>query len=280
MLIGAHVSIAGGLDQAVSRAKALKCETFQIFSKSPRSIRAKPLDDEQAEKFKEAMKKSNLSKPLIHDNYLINLATPDARMQKVYRDAFSDEMDRAQRLGVPFLVFHPGAHVGKGEEFALKRIASNLDWCIEHTNAPDVTLCLENTAGQGTVVGYTFEQLKKIMELTKNRERLAICFDTCHAFAAGYDISTKDKFENVLDSIDELTGLDLIKAFHLNDSIGELGSRRDRHEHIGQGKLGKEPFRYLMNDKRFKDCPGNIETPDVAGWNKKNLKLLKSLRES
>jgi len=280
MLLGAHVSIGGGIDQAVVRAKALKCDTFQIFSKSPRSLRAKPLEEEQARKFRDALKASGLSKPVIHDNYLINLSTPKAEMQNLYRKAFVDEMERAQRLNVPYLAFHPGAHVGKGEEYALKRIALNLDWCIEHSNAPDVVLCLENTAGQGTVVGYTFEQLKAIMDLSRHRERLAVCFDTCHAFAAGYDISTLEGCENVLAGIDELIGLDLLKAFHLNDSVGELGSRLDRHQHIGRGRMGLEPFKLLVSEPRFRDRPGNVETPDMGNWNRKNLKVLRSLRGS
>ena len=278
MLIGAHVSIAGGLDQAVARARLLKSETFQIFSRSPRTLRVKPLDEEEARKFRDALKASSLSTPVIHDNYLINLATPKARMQKLYRGAFADEMNRAQRLNVPYLVFHPGAHVGKGERYALKRIAASLDWCIDNADAPDVILCLENTAGQGSVVGYTFEHLKSIMDLAKNGGRLAVCFDTCHAYAAGYDIKTEAGFQDVLDDFDRVIGLDLLKAFHLNDSKGGFGSHIDRHEHIGRGQLGKETFHFLMNNGRFRDRPGNIETPDVGGWNKRNLSLLRSLR--
>jgi deoxyribonuclease-4 len=187
-------------------------------------------------------------------------------------------MNRAQRLDVPLLVFHPGAHVGKGERSALRRIATNLDHCIENADAPDVTLCLENTAGQGSVVGYKFEHLKSIMDAAKNSERLAVCFDTCHAYAAGYDIRTEEGFDKVLENIDSVIGIDLVKAFHLNDSVGELGSHLDRHEHIGRGKLGKAPFGYLMRSQRFKDIPGNIETPDVGGWNRRNLNLLRSFR--
>jgi len=278
VLIGAHVSIAESIDLAVTRARSLKCETFQIFARSPRTLRTKPLEGEAAARFRDALRSSGLSKPVIHDNYLINLASPKARMLKLYRTAFADEMNRAQRLDVPFLVFHPGAHTGKGEKFALKRIAESLGWCMENAAAPDVTLCLENTAGQGSVVGHTFEQLRSIMDLTEQRDRLAVCFDTCHAFAAGYDIRTAGGFEEVLGRFDAIVGLGRLKAFHLNDSVGELGSHLDRHQHIGRGNLGIEPFRFLMNDSRFRDCPGNIETPDVGGWNRKNLKLLRSLR--
>ncbi len=278
MLIGAHVSIADGLDQAVVRAKRLKCDTFQFFARSPRTLRTKPLDEGRAEMFRNALKSSGLSKPVIHDNYLINLASPKAKMVKLYREAFVDEINRAQRLGVPFLAFHPGAHLGKGEEYASKRIAESLDWCIEHSEAPDVTLCLENTAGQGSVFGHTFEQLRAIIDGTRCGDRLAVCFDTCHAFAAGYDLRTADGFEEVLQRFDSIIGLDCLRAFHLNDSVGELGSRLDRHQHIGRGRLGKEPFAFLMKDERFRSHPGNIETPDAGGWNRKNLNLLRSLR--
>ncbi len=278
MLVGAHVSIADGIYQAVARAEGLRCETFQIFSKSPRGLRDKLLDEGAASRFRDALGKSKLKRPMIHDNYLINLASPDTRMSKVYRKAFVDEMERAQRLCVPYLVFHPGAHVGKGEEYALKRIAKNLDWCIENANAQDVTLCMENTAGQGSVIGYKFEHLKSIRDQVKEGDRLAVCFDTCHAFAAGYDISILSGYERVMGEIDDLMGLEMLTVFHLNDSIGKLGSRRDRHQHIGRGELGKEVFRYLLNDQRFKDCPGNIETPDEGNWNRKNLRALKSLR--
>jgi len=279
MLIGAHVSIGDGLEKAVARARRLKSDTFQIFARSPRTLRAKPLEQERADLFREAMRKSSLRKPMIHDNYLINLATPKARMQKLYREAFADEMERAQMLGVPFLVFHPGAHMGKGEMYAIARIAASLDWCIENSDAPDVTLCLENTAGQGTVVGHSFEQLRAIIDATKNAERLAVCLDTCHAFAAGYDLSTKEGYESVLGIFNDVVGIGLLKAFHLNDSVGELDSHLDRHQHIGKGRLGTEVFKCLMNDARFRDCPGNIETPDDGGWNGKNLRLLRSFRD-
>jgi len=278
MLIGAHVSIAEGIELAVTRAKSLKCETFQIFARSPRSLRAKPLEEEAAAKFRDALKSSGLSKPVVHDNYLINLASPKARMVKLYRSAFADEMTRAQRLNVPFLVFHPGAHMGRGEKYAIKRIAESLDWCIDSTDAPNVTLCLENTAGQGSVIGHTFEQLRSIIDQAEHGNRLAVCFDTCHAFGSGYDIRTEQGFQEVLERFDSTVGLGLLKAFHLNDSVGELGSHLDRHQHVGRGRLGKEPFRFLMNDLHFSDCPGNIETPDVGGWNKRNLNLLRSLR--
>ncbi len=280
MFVGAHVSILEGIEKSIQRAKIQKCETFQIFSRSPRNLQIKPLLEEDAEKFRKALKESNLKSPMIHDNYLINLASPKKRMLNLYREAFADEMNRAQRLNVPYLVFHPGAHVGKGEKFALKRIAESLDLCISKAEAPDVTLCLENTAGQGTVVGYSFEHIKAIMDMVKERGKLAVCFDTCHAFAAGYDIRTKEGIEHVLEEIDDIIGLELVKAFHLNDSKGELGSRLDRHEHIGHGKLGKEPFRFLMTEPRFSEHPGNIETPDVGNWNAKNLRLLKSFRSA
>jgi deoxyribonuclease-4 len=278
MLIGAHVSIAEGIELAVARAKSLRCETFQIFARSPRSLRAKPLEEDAAKRFRDALRSSDLSKPVIHDNYLINLASPKVRMVKLYRSAFADEMTRAQRLNVPFLVFHPGAHMGRGEKYAVKRIAESLDWCVDNANAPDVTLCLENTAGQGSVVGHTFEQLRSIIDQAEHGDRLAVCFDTCHAFAAGYDIRTERSFQEVLERFDSTIGIGLLRAFHLNDSVGELGSHLDRHQNLGRGNLGTDPFRSLMNNSRFRECPGNIETPDAGGWNKRNLKFLRSLR--
>ncbi len=196
------------------------------------------------------------------------------------RAAFVDEMERAQRLGVRYLVFHPGAHKGAGEEFGVARIAESIDHCIQAARAPEVALLLESTAGQGSSIGYRFEQLRDVRNAVQEPSRVGYCLDTCHIFAAGYDISDEEGYEAVMHHAQKVLGLEDIRAFHLNDSKRELGSRVDRHEHIGDGEIGLEAFRRLVNDLRFKDTPGILETPGDDGDFKRNLGLLKSLREA
>lgn len=277
--LGAHVSIAGGLPNAVENGTALDCEAIQIFSKNQRQWRVPPLEDDEAEAFRSAFDASPLQAAMIHDSYLINLGDHEKGGLQKSRDGFVVEMERAQRLGIPLLVFHPGAHKGKGEESGLKRIVESLEHCMDVADAPDVLLLVENTAGQGTTLGYRFEQLRAIREGVSEPDRVGFCLDTCHLFAAGYDLADETGYEAVIDQVEAVLGLDTVRAFHLNDSKRELSSRVDRHEHIGQGEIGERAFRRLMNDDRFADVPMVLETPGDASDYKRNLELLKEFRD-
>ena len=278
MYLGAHVSIAESIALAPERGKAVGADAIQIFSRSPRMLRrTKPIPPEEAKAFQEAMPANGIARAIIHANYLINLAGPDENTLKYSREAFVEELDRAQLLGVRDVIFHPGSHMGKGEAYAVQTISGSLDWCFEHANAPDVFAVLENTAGAGTVVGYRFEQLADMVKGSAHPDRLGICIDTCHTFAAGYDFRTRDGYEALLRTIDQTVGLGRIRAFHLNDSVGDLGSNLDRHEDIGKGKLGKEAFRFLVNEERFRELPGCLEFPGADAGYRRNLKALRSL---
>jgi deoxyribonuclease-4 len=275
--LGAHVSISESLALAPARGRAVGCETIQIFSRSPRMLRkTKPILPEEAQAFREAMAKNGLLAAVIHANYLINLASPKKNGLRYSREAFVEELERAQALGIQDVIFHPGAHLGKGETYALRTIAASLDWSLARAKAPDVLAVLEITAGQGSVVGYRFEQLAEILKGSSHPDRLAVCIDTCHAFAAGYDFRSREGYEGLLRTVDGTVGIDRVRAFHLNDSKGDLGSRTDRHEDVGKGKLGKDPFRFLVNDDRFRAIPGVLEFPGTEGGYRRELKLLRS----
>jgi deoxyribonuclease-4 len=274
------MSIAGGIALAPERGEAVGCEAIQIFSRSPRMLRnTKPLSVEEATAFREKLSTHHIIRAVIHANYLINLGSPKKSMLKVSRLAFVQELERAQQLGVRDVIFHPGAHLGKGEAFAVRTIAESLDWCLSHAKAPDVYAVLENTAGAGSVVGYTFNQIGDIMKRSSYPSRLALCVDTCHTFAAGYDFRSRGDYGDLMQVIDATVGLGRLRAFHLNDSKGDLSSHADRHENIGKGRIGVEGFRFLMNDPRLQSLPGCLEYPgDDAGY-RRNLKTLRSLIE-
>ncbi len=278
MYLGAHVSIAESIALAPERGRAVGAEAIQIFSRSPRMLRrTKPLTTEETQGFRENLEKNGIVRAVIHANYLINLGAPDDNTIKYSREAFVEELDRAQALGVRDVIFHPASHGGKGEAHSIRTTAESLDWSFDHANAPDVFAVLENTAGQGTVIGSTFDQLAEIMKECAHPDHLGVCIDTCHTFAAGYDFRTRDGYDKLLQAIDETVGLGRIRAFHLNDSVGDLGSKLDRHEDIGKGKLGKEPFRFLVNDEHFRGLPGCLEFPGADEGYKKNLKTLRAL---
>ncbi len=278
MHLGAHVSIEKSIALAPERGKAVGAEAIQIFSRSPRMLRrTKPIPAEEAKAFRDALSTNGIVQAVIHANYLINLSSPTRNGIKVSRDAFVEELERAQILGIRDVIFHPGAHVGKGEAFAMRRIPASLDWCFEHADAPDVCAVLENTAGSGSVVGYRFEQIAEMVKASSHSDRLGVCIDTCHTFAAGYDFRMREGYEALLRTIDQTVGFGRIRALHLNDSVGELGSRVDRHEDIGKGKLGKDAFGFLVNEERFRNLPGCLEYPGSVGGYRKNLKLLRSL---
>jgi deoxyribonuclease-4 len=279
ILLGAHQSIAGGVEKALARGEEVGCDTIQIFVKSPNRWASKPLDEENIVAFKEAVAVTGIWPVFGHSLYLINLATPDDVLWNKSLDALTDDLERCEQLGLPGLVIHPGSHMGSGEEAGIIRIAAALQEV--HTRLPgyQVQVWLETTAGQGAHLGYTFDQLRAMIQGVQEPERLGVCFDTAHAFAAGYELRTREGFEATWVEFDAVLGLERLQAIHLNDSMKDLGSRIDRHEHIGQGLLGLEPFRFLLNDPRFRGIPMTLETekgPDLAE-DKENLAVLRSL---
>jgi deoxyribonuclease-4 len=277
LMLGGHISISGGLSLAPERAKKVTCDCMQIFSKNQMQWKAKPVDLEEAEKFIANSREFEVRETVIHDSYLINLASPDKALLKQSREAFLDELVRAKHLGVKSLIFHPGAHMGAGEQAGLKKIAESLNWARSEFGLSDVCSVLEITAGQGSVLGYSFDHLAKIISLLVNQKSVGVCFDTCHAYAAGYDIKTKDGYERTFDMFDDIIGFEFLKAMHLNDAKVKQGSNVDRHEQIGKGYIGLEGFRNLMNDQRFSRIPMVLETPKGEKGYKQELKTLRSL---
>lgn len=255
------MSIAGGVELAPERGGSVGCEIIQLFTKSSNQWAAKPLTEKDVSLFKENLKKHRIRTAFAHDSYLINLASPEAALHKKSLAAFIHELERAEALGLMALVFHPGSHMEKGEESALKKISDSVNQAHLKTPGFKVLTCFENAAGQGTNVGYRFEHLAQLIERVEDKKRVGVCLDTQHAFAAGYDLRTEEGYEKVFGEFEKIVGVKWLKAFHLNDSKKGLGSRVDRHEHIGKGELGLIPFRCLMNDPRFKDHPMSLETP-------------------
>ncbi|MDT3683129.1 MAG: deoxyribonuclease IV [Truepera sp.] len=259
-LIGAHVSTAGGTHKAFERGEKIGCTTVQIFVKSPNQWRAKPLDPADVEKFHEAHSEHDW--PVVaHAAYLINLASPDPETAEKSRNGLIDELGRCDLLGVLGLVFHPGAHVGAGVDAGIEQIARNVDQLLAAVPDVNTKLLLENTAGQGTTLGARFEELKRIIDLLDQPGRVGVCLDTCHAFAAGYDVSMEDGYEATIAELDRLVGLDRLACLHLNDSKHPLGSRKDRHENLGEGQIGSWCFERLVNDPRLANVPKVLETP-------------------
>jgi len=260
VLLGVHMSIEGGLHLAISRGEALGCTAIQIFTKNASQWKTPRLHDDMIENFKREQRRTGIM-VIAHDAYLINLGSPSRELLEKSRAAFLDEMERAEQLGIPYLVMHPGAHTGSGEEAGLGTLVRSFDRLLNDTSGYAVKILVENTAGQGTALGYSFPQLKRLVEDTSQPERMGVCFDTCHGFAAGYDLRDGRAYERVMGEFDEIIGLDRLKALHLNDSKKGLGSKVDRHEHIGLGMLGPEPFRLIMNDPRLPSLPKILETP-------------------
>jgi len=279
MMLGGHVSVSGGLDKAPDRARQVTCDCMQIFSKNQMQWKAKPLDLEEAQRFKENSKKSSIQETVIHDSYLINLGSPDKRLLKQSRETFLDEMVRAKHLGVRNLIFHPGAHMGAGEQEGLKRIAESLNWARTEFGSGEVALVIEVTAGQGTVLGHSFEQIEKIISLLQDQKNVGVCLDTAHAYAAGYDVKTKKGYERTFQMFDDVIGIEFLKAMHINDSKVKQGSRIDRHEQIGKGFIGLDGFRNFMNDKRWEGIPMVLETPQGEKGYKSELKALRGLKK-
>jgi deoxyribonuclease-4 len=280
MNLGAHISVAGGLHEAFARGEAATCNTLQIFSKNERQWQAKPLTEDAIARFKAEAARSGLAPVLVHASYLINLASPTDELWERSIAACTEELERCDQLGIPFLVLHPGAHTGSGTDAGLERIGAALDRMFEAGIGGRVQLLLETTAGQGSCMGGTLEELARILDLLRYPERVAVCGDTCHLFAAGYDIATPEGYSATFDRLVELVGLDRVKAFHLNDSKGACGSHLDRHEGIGDGHIGLAGFRLLLNDPRFAELPMILETPKGkdAVEDIRNLTILRGLR--
>ena len=278
-LIGVHMSISGGVFNALLYGQELGCTTIQIFTKNNNQWKAKELTPEDVKKFFESQKETEISPVVAHNGYLINLASPKEDVYNLSRESMLVELKRAELLGLPYLVMHPGSHLGSGENEGIRKIARSIDWLHQKTKGFEVKICLETTAGQGSAIGYRFEHLAEIIERVKEKERLGVCYDTCHAFAAGYDIRTKKAYEATFKEFDKVVGLSRLKVIHVNDSVKDLDSRVDRHQHIGEGKIGLDGFRLLMNDKRWEKIPKILETPKERGTAKdrKNLNVLKSL---
>ena len=281
-LLGAHMSIEGGLHMAFERIRIVRGESLQIFSKNQRQWMASPLSPAEIESFLQAWEEWGKVPVAVHDSYLINLANPDTKKASRAVEAFADEIKRTTQLHIPYLIMHPGSHVGAGIEEGLRQLTANLDRAFEASGvSSSFMVLLETTAGQGTGLGSSFEELAQVISHSKYPQLLGVCFDTCHAFAAGYDISTVGGYSKPFAAFDATIGLARLKFFHLNDSKKELGSRVDRHEHIGKGKIGLGGFRLLMNDPRFADHPMVLETPKEKDLKEdiKNLKLLRSLEK-
>lgn len=257
---GLHLSISGGVTHAAERARELGCDAFQIFSRNPRTLKAKPLDPEDVSAFRAVVSASGLHPVVVHVNYLINVASPKDDTYQRSVEALTDELARADVLGAELVVMHPGNHLGSGAEAGTARIAAAIDRACEAAGAR-ARLCLENMAGAGTEVGSSFAELRMIIDMAECGPRLGVCFDTCHAYAAGYNVATARGLQVVLAEADAVVGLDRIVMVHANDSKGQLGARKDRHEHIGEGMIGLAGFRNILARPELADLPFILETP-------------------
>ncbi|MBW2083989.1 MAG: deoxyribonuclease IV [Deltaproteobacteria bacterium] len=278
-LFGAHMSVAGGLAKAFDRARRIDARAIQIFTRNQRQWIVPHLSDEQVAAFISAWEARGNIPVAAHGSYLINLANPQRETAARSVDALCDEIIRCARLRIPHLIIHPGSHMGSGLRAGLSAMTVNLDAAIEKAGCRDVTILLETTAGQGTGIGSRFEEIADILEHSRFGDHLGVCFDTCHVFTAGYDLRTHETYQETFRAFDSYIGLGWLKFFHLNDSRKGLGSRVDKHEHIGKGEIGRTGFRLLVNDPRFKNHPMVLETPKGKGLaeDKRNLRLLLGL---
>ncbi|MGI5832893.1 MAG: deoxyribonuclease IV [Thermoguttaceae bacterium] len=283
-LFGVHESIAEGFDQAVRKVKRNGFDTLQIFSKNSNRWTAKPITSEAAKNFRVALHETGCHSPIIHVSYLINAASPNEELRAKSVKAIIDELNRADVLGVRGVVMHPGAFTTGTEASGLRLVAESLDLAFQEA-APSAQIFLETTAGQGTSLGSRFEHLAEIIGLCNFPDRLAVCFDTCHVFAAGYEFDTREKYEKMMAEFDRIIGLNRLKALHLNDSVKERASRVDRHAAIGRGMIGLDAFRFIVNDRRFVELPMVLETPkgtvevdgETVEWDVVNLRTLRGL---
>lgn len=277
MLLGAHVSIAGSIDKSVDRAKALDCTTFQIFTRNPRGWKGSKLRDEEVEEFRRKVKEAGYEIVVAHMPYLPNISSPIKSSWTKSVNVLCDELRRCDELGIRYLVCHIGSHMGKGIDVGISQVSKAVDTAIEKVD-PRCMLLLENMAGQRNSTGSRFEDIKRILMRSEHGEKVGICLDTCHLFAAGYEIRTSEGIENTLYEFDETIGIGRLKVVHLNDSKGKLGSRLDRHEHIGLGEIGEKGFQLLINHPKIRDLPMIIETPeDERGDYSRDLGVLRRL---
>jgi len=277
--LGCHVSIAGGMNLAVDRGRALRCDAIQVFTQNASQWKGKPLDPEDVELFRQKAKEGPWP-AMSHGSYLMNCASPKDDLYAKSLGRLADEYARCEALGIPYFVFHPGGHMGSGVEAGTKRVAAAVDTVLKAVPKGSTVICLENMAGQGTILGKSFEELAMMRDGVEDKRRVGVCFDTCHAYAAGLDFAEEASYGDLFDSFDEKVGLDVLKCFQFNDSKFEFASNRDRHEHIGKGFLGLEAFRLIVNDKRFDGFPMVLETnpedDECTGW-KKDLAQLRKL---
>lgn len=260
--LGSHVSASGGVDKAIGRATALEMTSFQIFTKNANQWNAKPLDPAVIERFRDGIAENPQIRTVVaHDSYLINLASPDDVAWEKSIAALQTELERCDQLGIPLLVSHPGAHMGTGVDAGTARVAHAIN--IIHGRLPNgaCSLAIETTAGQGSTLGRTFDEIAQIIDGVEDKQRISVCFDTCHVFAAGYDIRTEATYQATMGAFDEIIGLERLQVLHLNDSAKEFGSYRDRHAHIGEGFIGRDGFQFLLRDDRLQGRPGILETP-------------------
>jgi deoxyribonuclease-4 len=277
MLFGAHVSIAGGIFNAPLYGKEIGCDVIQIFTKNQIQWKIPFLQAEDIKHFQENRLKTGVIPVTVHSSYLVNIAGPDDNVTEKSINDLACELERAEVLNIPFVVFHPGAHKGIGEKYALKSIAENINKIFSKSNSKSTFLLLETTAGEGTTMGYKFEHFAEIFNKLKDLSRIGVCIDTCHIFAAGYDFRDEKSYYETIEKFDKIVGLKFLKVFHLNDSKFPSGSKMDRHEEIGEGNIGLNGFRILVNDERFKDMPGILEVPgNITGY-KRNVNILRSL---
>ncbi|MBA3316179.1 MAG: deoxyribonuclease IV [Planctomycetota bacterium] len=280
-LLGAHMSIAGGYHNAAEAAAALGMNTVQIFTKNNAQWKAKPITDEESRRFREAISAAGIEKPCSHASYLINMASPNDELWAKSVEGFAIELERAEQLGLAGVVVHPGTATGIDEQTGIENVVRALNVALEKASAETVEVWLETTAGQGASLGHRFEHLAAMLEGVKQAERFGICIDTCHLFAAGYPLISADEFAATFDEFDRVIGRSRLKAAHLNDSKKALGCRVDRHEHIGEGCLGDEAFRHLLNDRRFEAIPMYLETAkglrDGEDLDAVNLRRLRGL---
>lgn len=278
-LLGAHTSTQGGVSKAVELADKLEFTAMQIFSKNSNRWAAKPLEETEIKTFKDKLTASKIEFVVVHDSYLINLCSPSEELLEKSREAFLDELIRCEQLGIPYLNFHPGAYGSLGEDTGIKMVAESLNMIHAKTPYYKVGSMIEVTAGQGSALGWRFEQIRKIIDLVEDKSRMSVCIDTAHVFAAGYNIRDPKEYKKVMKEFDDIVGLERLKCMHLNDSKKELGSRVDRHEHIGKGYIGIEGFTNIMNDEEIAHVPKILETPKGKECLEdiENLKVLRGL---
>ncbi len=293
--VGAHVSISGGVENAPLNAQEIGATAFAMFTKNQRQWKAKPLSEKSIDEFKINLKDSGIAPEYVlpHDSYLINLGAPDKEKLEKSREAFIDELNRCHQLGLKLLNFHPGSHLQKfskrdpnydklieeAEYKCLDLIAESMNLAIDETKGSDVVLVIENTAGQGSNLGYKFEHLAYLIDKCKDKSRVGVCLDTAHTFAAGYDLRTKEAYENTMAEFDKIVGFKYLRGMHINDSKAALGSRVDRHQSLGKGEIGLDAFKFIMNDEKLDNIPLVLETIDESIW-AEEIKLLYSLNPS